>query len=80
MYHKNSRSIADIVMKNIVENVIRQIIADREASRSPLLYATSLEVSHKAGLPIAQVEQVVRDIPGIKIGKTLNHEYYKFST
>ena len=55
MYHKDSRSIADIVMKNIVENVIRQIIADREASRSPLLFATSLEVSHRAGLSVDQV-------------------------
>lgn len=66
-------------MKQIVENVIREIIADAEALRSPLLYATSLEVSHKAGLSIAQVELIVRDIPGIKIGKTLNHEYYKFA-
>ena len=80
MYHKDSRSIADIVMKNIVENVIRQIIADREASRSPLLFATSLEVSHRAGLSVDQVEKVAHDIPGITIGKTLNHEYYKFST
>lgn len=67
-------------MKQIVENVIREIIADREASRSPLLFATSLEVSHKAGIPVAQVEQIARDIPGIKIGKTLNHEYYKYSS
>ncbi len=81
MHHKDSRSIADIVMKNIVEkNVIRQIIADREASRSPLLFATSLEVSHRAGLSVDQVEKAAHDIPGIKIGKTLNHEYYKFST
>lgn len=80
MYHQGGGTLAETIMKQIVENVIREIIADREASRSPLLYATSIEVSHKSGISVSQVEKIARDIPGIKIGKTLNHEYYKFTS
>lgn len=65
-------------MKQTIGNEIRRIIAERKAVRSPFYFATSIEVSNRTGIPVSQVEKIARDIPGIKIGKTLNYEHYSF--
>ena len=63
-------------MEQVVKNAICEIIAEKKRARNPLAYAVFIEVSHRTGLPVARVEQIAHELAEVKIGRTLNHEYY----
>ena len=71
MSNQDIKSVKVGIMKQIVENVISDIIASRVRARHPMQYALSIEVAHATGLSVAQVESVAREIKGIVIGRTL---------
>lgn len=63
-----------------VLQAIREIVFDRETSGRHPVHALSIEVAMITGLALQEVSEAAISLEArrlIKIGKTLNYEYYK---
>lgn len=60
-----------------IRDTIFLILAQKRATGNVLPFATSIEVAHRLKLGAWQVEEQVRRIEGIVVGRTINQEYYK---
>lgn len=66
--------------ESMLLQAIREIVFDRETSDKVPAHALSIEVAKITGLALQEVSEAAVSLEArrlIKIGKTLNYEYYK---